>query len=355
MEISLNSIVRIGTAAAAFAALMVAASPGYAGATSKAHTDAAAVQKTTAAKVADVSDAALVKSLPGFRNGYAEVNGVRLHYVVGGKGEPLVLLPGWPETWWTFHKIMPTLAEHHTVIAVDLRGMGASSKPAEGYDKKTMARDIHELVKSLGYDKASVAGHDIGSAVAFAYAANYPQAIDKLVMLELPHPDESLLSFQLLPAHNTFGDKLDFAHPYLWWFAFNQVKGLPEKLLAGRIRVEQDWLFKYFLVDEGAIDARDRAVYERAYNSADAIRASNAWYQAFTQDVVDNKGYGKLEMPVLAMGGPAYRWMKKVIGQKVSNLTTVNLEGTGHFVQEERPELVARTMVDFLQTIGPAT
>src|SRR5262249_40582462 len=152
-------------------------------------------------------------------------------------------------------------------------------------------------VKSLGYEKATVAGHDIGSAVAFAYAANYPQATSRLVMMEFPHPDDSLLTFPLLPAQGTFGDKMGSSRPYLWWFAFNQVKGLPEKMLAGRIRLEQDWIFKYFLVDERAIDARDRRVYERAYNSADAIRASNAWYQAFAQDVIDNRGYGKVEMP----------------------------------------------------------
>jgi pimeloyl-ACP methyl ester carboxylesterase len=328
---------------------MMAASPGYARENSEVRPDAVTSQKLAAGKGAGVSDAALVKALPGFRNDFAEVNGVRLHYVVGGKGEPLVLLPGWPETWWTFHKIMPALAAHYTVIAVDLRGMGASSRPADGYDKKTMAGDIHELARSLGYEKVNVAGHDIGSAVAFAYAENYPQATGKLVMLELPHPDDSLLSFPLLPAQGGFGDKLGSSRPYLWWFAFNQVNGLPEKLLAGHIRVEQDWLFKYFLVDENAVDARDRAVYERAYNNADAIRASNAWYQTLTQDVSDNRNYGTLEMPVLAMGGPAYGWMKKVVAQKTANLTAVKVEDSGHFVQEEQPEFVAKTMVDFLQ------
>ena len=342
-------IARMVSLSASFLALMLATSPGYAQPTSKVSTDIASVQKATTPKVANISDEALVKSLPGFRNGYAEVNGVRLHYVAGGKGEPLVLLPGWPETWWTFHKIMPALAGQHTVIAVDLRGMGTSSRPVDGYDKKTMAADIHELVKSLGYDKVSVAGHDIGSAVAFAYGENYPLATDKLVMMEVPHPDDSLLSFSLLPAQGTFGDKRGTARPYLWWFAFNQVQGLPEKLLAGHIRLEQDWIFNYFLVDAGAVDARDRAVYERAYNTADAIRASNAWYQAFPQDVVDNRGYGKLEMPVLAMGGPAYGWMKKVVAQKAANLTAVHVENSGHFIQEEQPELVVRTIDAFLQ------
>ena len=219
----------------------------------------------------------LVKSLPGFRNGYATVNGVRLHYVVGGKGEPLVLLPGWPETWWTFHKIMPALAEHYTVIVVDLRGMGASSKPADGYDKKTMAADIHELVKSLGYDKASIAGHDIGSAVAFAYAANYPQATDRLVMIELPHPDDSLLTFPLLAAARRFGDKLGSARPYLWWFAFNQIHGLPEKLLAGRIGLEQDWIFTYFLKNKSAIAIPgDDPVLDESFHEHEPVQFTRA-------------------------------------------------------------------------------
>ncbi len=302
---------------------------------------------------AETSDAGLVKSLHGFKNGYAEVNGVRLHYVVGGKGDPLVLLPGWPETWWTFHKIMPALAEHYTVIAIDLRGMGASSKPSDGYDKKNMAKDIHDLVKLLGYDKAAIAGHDIGSAVAFAYAENYPEATDKLVMMEFPHPDESLMSFPLLPAQSPVGDKVGASRPYLWWFAFNQINGLPEQLLAGRIRIEQDWLFKYFLVNDNAIDARDRAVYERAYNSADAIRASNAWYKAFEQDVTDNKGYGKLETPTLVLAGPAYKWMKVVVAKKSTNLTAVEIQNSGHFVQEEQPDFVSTAMIGFLQNPTP--
>jgi len=264
-----KTIFKLGALGAISAIAMLASTTGHAQQPAR----PAAAQMHKAART-DVSDAALVMSLPGFRNGYAEVNGVRLHYVIGGKGAPLVLLPGWPQTWWTFHKMLPELAEHYTVIDVDLRGMGGSSRPAEGYDKKTMAKDIRDLVQSLGYDKVDIAGHD---------------------------------------------------------------------------RAEQDWLFKYFLVDESAMDARDRAVYERAYDSADAIRASNAWYQTVTQDVIDYRAYDKLEMPVLAMGGPAFRWMKKVVPAKVANLTAVNVEHCGHFIQEEQPAFVTKTMLDFLQ------
>jgi len=286
---------------------------------------------------ASISDAALVRTLPGFQEGYAEVNGVRLHYVAGGNGKPLVLLPGWPQTWWAYHKVMPALARNRRVIAVDLRGMGASSKPAGGYDKKTMAADIHALVRQLGYDQADIAGHDIGSQVAYAYAANFPQATGKLIMMDVPHPDAGLATWPLLPEAGTFGDKIDEAHPFAWWFAFHQVKGLPEEILAGRQHLEQEWFYRYLLKDESAIDARDRAVYYKAYASRDAIRAGNAWYQAFPQDILDHKGYGKLAMPVLGLGGPGYGWLKATLEPTVSNLKVVKMEGSGHFIAEERP------------------
>jgi pimeloyl-ACP methyl ester carboxylesterase len=244
---------------------------------------------------------------------------------------------------------MPTLAQHYTVIVVDYRGMGSSSRPADGYDKKTMAGDLEQLVSQLGYKKVNIAGHDIGSQLAYAFAANYPASTSKVVMMDIPHSDESLLSWPLLPAHNTFGDKLDPAHPYPWWFAFHQVKGLPEKLLEGRAGLEQDWIFKYLTKYEDAITPLDRAVYARAYNSADAIRAGNAWYQSFTQDIIDDKAYARLQMPVLGIGGASsgFEWLKAVMSQKAVNFTPLKLD-SGHFLPEEQPEAVASAIIDFL-------
>ena len=161
----------------------------------------ARAQDAPAGAVVDTSDAALVRSLPGFENGYADVNGTRLHYVAGGKGAPLFLLPGWPQTWWEFHRMMPALAAQFRVIAVDLRGMGGSGKPMTGYDKKTMAKDIFELARHLGYEKVNIAGHDIGSMVAFSFAANYPETTLKLALLDVPHPDEFFAKLTLLPGH----------------------------------------------------------------------------------------------------------------------------------------------------------
>tara|TARA_R110002033_G_scaffold142072_1_gene180512 strand:- start:1540 stop:1911 length:372 start_codon:yes stop_codon:yes gene_type:complete len=120
------------------------------------------------------TDEELIKLVPNFVNNYVEVNGTKLHYVKGGQGEPLILIPGYPETWWAYHKVMPILAEKQCVVVVEMRGMGSSDKPAEGYTKKNMAKDIFELTKILGYEKVNIGGHDIGAHVAFSFATNFP-------------------------------------------------------------------------------------------------------------------------------------------------------------------------------------
>lgn len=319
-----------------FAALISAASISFA-------------QSPTHPPVEAISDETLVATLPGFRNAQAEVNGVKLHFVIGGNGSPVVLLPGWPETWWSWHKIMPELAKDHTVISLDIRGMGASDKPTDGYEKKALATDVHELVKSLGHEKVDVVGHDIGSMVAFAYAANFPEATRRVVMLDVPHPDAELAKWPLLPTVGTFGDRIDENHAYAWWFAFHQVKGLPEDILQGRQEIEQKWFFRYLMKDESKIDARDRAVYAAAYTSRDAIRAGNAWYQAFSQDIVDDGIYGKVTAPVLALGGPGYVWLKTTLERKTTDLKVYKIADSGHFIAEEQPAETLKYLSDFLK------
>jgi pimeloyl-ACP methyl ester carboxylesterase len=296
-----------------------------------------------------LTDKALVEKLPGFKNGYADVNNVKIHYVSGGKGKVLVLLPGWPETWWSYHKIMSELAKNYTVIAIDIRGMGGSSKPDSGYDKKTMAEDVYELLHSLGYQKAYIAGHDIGAQVAFSVAANHPDVTEKLILIDVPHPDDSFASVLMLPSVGTPIDKLDPARPYLWWFAFNQVNNMPEDILVGRVGVFQKYVFNYLLVDESALGPFDRAVYASAYDSREAIRAGNGWYKAFPQDIVDYKSYGKLQMPVLGIGGPGYSWLQYVLPTKVVNLKVLKAEGSGHFVVEEKPQISIDFIKEFLK------
>ena len=307
-------------------------------------TSVAALPASGQARPTGISDAELVRSLQGFKSGDADVNGIRLHYVEGGNGRPLVLLPGWPETWWEYHKIMPTLAKQFHVISVDMRGMGLSSKPEDGYDTTNMAKDIYALVRHLGYDKVDVAGHDTGAAVAFAYAAIYPQATRKLAIMDVPHPDETWMQIPMLPAAGKFGAKIDDQHPgYVWWFAFQQVKGLPERLLDGRIDIYINFCLDYLTKDSSSIDEFDRKVYVSEYS----VRANDAWFQAIPQDALDVKQFPKLEMPVLGLGSVGYEWLKASLAPKATHARIVKIENSSHFFPEEQPLVTAKALTDF--------
>lgn len=281
------------------------------------------------------SDEELLKQLPGFVSEEVEVNGIKLHYVTGGEGEPLILIPGWPETWWAYHRVMPLLATKYRVIAVDLRGMGSSGRPLDGYDKKNMAKDIYELTRVLNYGKVHICGHDIGAHVAFSFAANFPEATARLMMLDTPHPDESMYQLPMLPIPG-----LDYTYP--WWLAFNQVKALPEALLAGRMNLVIDWVFNAHLKNQDSITDFDKAVYSNAYDNGESIRSSNAWYQAFTQDIQDIKTYKNISVPVMGIAsGDSYNMLKASLDQYCSNVSMEIIEGSGHFILTEKPEEVA--------------
>ena len=191
-------------------------------------------------------------------------------------------------------------------MSVDIRGIGASAKPLEGFDKKTMAADNASLIDRLGHSRAHVVGHDIGAQVAHSLAANFPGATETLTMQDVPQPDEGLPKWPPLPTHGTFSDKIDDDHAYARWFAFHQVKNLPEELLESRVYIEQEWIFRYLMKDESAIDTRDRAVYAAAYATKDASRAGSASHQAFAQDIIDEQGYAMIEIPVPRIAGPCH-------------------------------------------------
>jgi len=287
------------------------------------------------------SDEELIKSLPGFKNSYTEVNGTTLHYVEGGSGEPLILLPGWPETWWAYHKIIPELATKYHVIVIDLRGMGSSGKPSSGYEKKNMAKDVYELVIKLGYKKINIGGHDIGAHVAFAFAANFPETTSKLIVLDTPHPDAGMYQLPMLPMLSA-----NYVHP--WWLAFNQVKELPEQLLAGRMFIVIAWIFKNLLNDQNSINEFDKAVYAFAYDSNEGISASNSWYQAFPQDIEDIKAYAKLNMPVIGIGATGFEMLQNTLPNYTTDLQLAKVEGSGHFMLAEKPTETANYIKEFL-------
>ena len=307
-------------------------------------------QGTGAGARYDTSDAALVKTLPGFSNGSAKVNGIQMHYVVGGKGAPLVLLPGWPETWWEYHKVMPALARRFRVIVVDIRGMGSTDKPAGGYDKKTMAQDVYALVRHLGYTKVNIAGHDIGSMVAFSFAANHPEATRKLAVLDVPHANELFGKISILPEYGKFGKKIDAQHPlFPWWFAVAQVPALPEKLFDGRYGMIQNWAFDYLTKDSKSIDARDRAVFVAAYAKKGGIHAGCAWFQNFSKDIIDNKKYVNLQMPVLGLGSVGYEWLKYSLPAQVKHFRILKIENSGHYFLDEQPTVTTNLLSEFFR------
>ncbi|WP_219837042.1 alpha/beta fold hydrolase [Paenibacillus sp. R14(2021)] len=294
------------------------------------------------------SDKELVKKIPGFKNGNKAVNGVTLHYVEGGKGKPLFLLPGWPQTWYSFHKIMPELAKKYHVYAIDYRGMGSSSKPETGYDKKTLASDIYALAKKLGYEKVNIAGHDIGSMVAYAYAANYPQATNKVAMLDVPHPNESFITqLPLLPPPGAYDLENPDAPKFPWWFALNTIPELPEKLLQGKqLETFHNWIFDYQIYDKASMPKEDRDAYITAYSTPEAIRASNGWYKTLRQDIEDFKTYDRLSVPVLGIGGTKFN-LEPFLRGYATDVKIVTFEKSGHWIAEEKPQETIKAFKDF--------
>ncbi|MEN7550485.1 alpha/beta hydrolase [Rapidithrix thailandica] len=282
----------------------------------------------------------LIKKMPGFSGRFQKVNDINLHYVIGGSGEPLILLPGWPQTWWSFHRIMPSLAEKYTVIVIDLRGMGDSDKPVEGYSKKNMASDIKELIVALEYDKVHMAGHDIGANVAYSFAANHPERINKLILLDTPPPDENMYRLPMLPVGTPV---------YPWWVAFNQLSDLPAQLLEGRFGLLLDHLLDKLLVNQEAINDFDRSVYIQHYNNKENIRASSAWYQTFGQDISEQKTYPKIKNSTKGIASSAsFGILDNFLSHNAFEYEMMEVEGAGHFLHEEKPKQIAKAISDFL-------
>jgi pimeloyl-ACP methyl ester carboxylesterase len=228
--------------------------------------------------------------------------------------------------------------------------LGNSDKPESGYDKKTMAQNIYALLQHLGLSKAALLGHDIGGMLAASFALNYPEATSALILADGAYPSDGMRYMSLLPAPGTFANNMDGHQPYVWWMAFNQVKGLPEKLLESCFQHLLDYLFAYVMINEGKMPAFDRAVYAAAYNSADSIRAANAWYQAFDQDMADAISYPPLTMPVLGIGSYiSYENMKMSLPAMAPRSRVIGILDSEHYLFEEKPEQVLAVVLGFLK------
>jgi pimeloyl-ACP methyl ester carboxylesterase len=291
------------------------------------------------ALLAGFATPATAAKLPaGFIEKYADVNGVRLHYFIGGNGSPVVLLHGYAETSHMWFPIMPLLAKTHTVIVPDLRGAGDSSKPESGYDKKNMAVDIHDLVTSLGIKHASIIGHDIGLMVAYAYAAQFPQETDQLALMDA-----------FLPG---IGDwKNVWLMRDLWHFHFYGTT--PLALVKGRERIYFEHFWNDFAADpKHSVPEADREFYAKAYAQPGGMRAGFEYFKNFEQDAKDFSELGttKLSMPVLVLTGEKASGNFLIEQAKLvaTNVDGKMIPGSGHWLMEEAPQITIPALVAFL-------
>lgn len=274
----------------------------------------------------------------GFTEKVANVDGVKINYKIGGRGPVVVLLHGYTQTSHMWTPLMPLLARSHTVIAPDLRGAGGSERTPGGYDKKTMAKDIRGLVHQLGYEQASVVGHDIGLMVAYAYAAQYPSEVSKVVLIDA-----------FLPGVGNWKDVWLLRD--LWHFHF--YGETPLALVKGRERIYFEHFWNDFAADRTkSVPEADRRIYAAAYARADGMRAGFEVFKNFEQDAKDFAAFSatKLNMPFLVLTGEKASGtflidQAKTVATKVSGTVVKN---SGHWLMEEAPDQVVPAILAFL-------
>lgn len=281
------------------------------------------------------------------------VDGVRLHYVEAGSGAPILLIPGWPESWYAWRDVIPKLARAgRRVIAIDPRGMGDSAHPDQGFDPGTVAAEMHRFVDHLGLIEGTgldVAGHDVGAWIAYAYAADWPADVRSLTLLDAALPGISPLSTGEIPS--------DEVNKRTWHFAFNRIPDLPEILVRGHEREYLIWLFSQKAARPWVFTPDVIDEYVRTYTQPGGTRTAFAYYrESFSRDALDaNKARAtqRLEMPVMTIGGQSgvasglFNTMKGI----ARNVQGHVLEDCGHFIMEECPDEVARHLAAFISEV----
>lgn len=261
----------------------------------------------------------------------------------GGNGPVVVLLHGYAENSDSWAPLAANLMKDHTVVVPDLRGIGRSSKPDTGYDKKTQAKDMRAVITTLGFDKTVVVAHDIGNMVAYAYAASYPDKTEKLVVMDAPIPGIEPWNQILLT-------------PGVWHFNFHGPDA--ERLVAGRERIYFDRIWNDFTADPGKPDEATRNFFAATYAQPGGMRAGFTQFTAFSQDAKDNQEFQKtkLTMPVMAVGGEkSFGPLQAVIMRHVAtNVQEEVVAGSGHWLMEEKPEYTVALIRKFIDAPTPA-
>jgi pimeloyl-ACP methyl ester carboxylesterase len=283
-----------------------------------------------------------------FQSRFIETSSVRLHAVIGGSGPPLLLVHGWPQNWYAWRLLMPSLAEHFTIIAVDQRGVGLSDKPSAGYDTGTLASDLIGLMNALGHDEFAVIGHDTGFAIGYALAADHPRRISRIALAEIPGPPMRSASPPVfVPAA---------INNRLWHIPFCRAETLPEQLVKGR----EDIFFGYEFEIQGDKPSESAIAYYVALLSRpDVLTGSFGFYRALDATLAQNEARQAtpLSMPVLAIGGEnSYGAQVGEMMQPLAvNVQSAVIPGTGHWIAEDAPEAMLDALTAFLAPYRDAT
>jgi pimeloyl-ACP methyl ester carboxylesterase len=278
-----------------------------------------------------------------FSHHMASVNGIQMHYVIGGQGDPVVLLHGYPQSWYEWRNIMPALAKNYTVIAPDLRGFGDSSKPVTGYDGNTTAEDIYQLVSQLEFSNIFLVAHDVGVQTAYSYAVDHPNNVIKLVLMDFAFP-------------GFFPPEIGENGP--WWFAFYQVPNLPEALIEGKEREYLSWFMKGLAYNPSAITEEAIDVFASHAASPGGLRGGFEYFRAFPEDAEQNRqsAQNKITTPVLQLGGDIYPALGGDLPVSfglsstqavAANVTGVIVPLSGHWIPEEQPGFVIDQLFNF--------
>ena len=287
------------------------------------------------------------RTLPGITHHRAKINGTTLHYVAAGtSGSPILLVHGFPETWWAFRSLIPLLAARHRVFAVDLRGFGDSDNEAGAYDSKTSADDLHLLIEQLGVGPVHLTGQDISGGTVFRLATTHPEDVRSLTAIETGLPGFGMERLA------------DITHGGVWYIGVLAAPGIPEMLLAGRERqFLAEFLFPAMTATPGAITETDIDEFVRTYSRPDGWRGAIGLYRSMLQEGPEIRALAEapgLTAPVLAIGaGRSFTFdtMSEATKTKVSS---VSLDGVGHYVAMEAPDKLAKAMLDFIGSVDAA-
>ena len=280
---------------------------------------------------------------PAMIFGRAEVNGIRIYYRMAGSGDPVVLLHGFPETSYAWRKVMPALAEYYTVLAPDLRGFGASDRPDNGYDKRTVAEDVHQLLHQLGLGPINLVSHDVGMMVGYAYASAYPSEVKSLVLMEATLPGLGL-------------EKLYDADKYPRMYhlpLFEAPNGLAEALITGREKMFVRHFMRQQAYNTAALEDDVLDGYAERLAAPGALRAGIAYFRAHKIDAEHNRKNAKtkLPMPVLTVGGTASFGadLEGEVRPLTERMRAVMIENCGHYLAEEQPERLIEELLRFFR------